>query len=235
MSEPLRPPERYFHGDRNDLLSWLGGRYARVLEIGCGAGGNASWLRDHGAIRIVGIESDPASSARADALFDLVLAEPVETGLAKLDEEFDLIICADVLEHLIDPWTMVRALADRAAPGATLLASIPNIRFARALWQIALGAGFQYATEGTFDRTHLRFFTRRNIDSMLVDGGWSPTRWGHSRSRRLARLRSALWIVTGGRSGEFLAYQWYVAASSRPGAERASPPSPASHTRLRSG
>jgi 2-polyprenyl-3-methyl-5-hydroxy-6-metoxy-1,4-benzoquinol methylase len=197
---------------RQDLLSWLGGGYARVLEIGCGAGGNASWLRGHGATRIVGIELDPASARQAGKVFDHVLTEPVETGLAKLDEIFDLIICADVLEHLVDPWTTVRALADLAAPGGTLVASIPNIRYARSIWQIAIGAGFEYSTEGIFDRTHLRFFTRRNIEAMLVGGGWRPRRWGQSRSRRLARLRRVLWFLTAGRSGEFLAYQWYVSA-----------------------
>ena len=198
------------------ILKWIDGlalaQGARALEIGCGAGGNATWLRDHGATRIVGIEVDSASAQQAGEVFDLVLSEPVETGLAKLDEMFDLIICADVLEHLVDPWTTVRALAEVAAPGGTLVASIPNIRFARAIWQITLGGGFEYSTEGTFDRSHLRFFTRRNIETMLVGGGWSPRRWGYSKSRRLARLRSALWTLTSGRSGEFLAYQWYVSA-----------------------
>jgi 2-polyprenyl-3-methyl-5-hydroxy-6-metoxy-1,4-benzoquinol methylase len=145
-------------------------------------------------------------------VFDLVLTEPVETGLTKLDEDFDLIICADVLEHLIDPWTAVRAMSHRAAPGGVLVASVPNIRFVRAIWQIVLGRGFDYTTEGTFDRTHLRFFTRRNIGGMLVAGGWRPERWGFSKSRRLSRLRDALWSLTSGRSGEFLAYQWYVSA-----------------------
>ncbi|MHB8891677.1 MAG: class I SAM-dependent methyltransferase [Candidatus Limnocylindrales bacterium] len=208
-----RPSARYFQGDRRDLMSWLDGQWGRVLEIGCGEGGNALWLRAHGASRIVGIELDPASATRARDQFDEIVAEPVESGLGRLDEEFDLIICADVLEHLVDPWATVAALAQKAAPGATLVVSIPNIRFARTLWQIAFGEGFSYTTEGIFDRTHLRFFTRRNVAAMLRDGGWRPVRWGYSPSQRLARLRAGLWALTGGRSGEFLAYQWYVAAT----------------------
>lgn len=212
MKPAVRPPDRYFHGDREDLLSWLGGRHERVLEIGCGAGGNATWLREHGAARIVGVELDEASAVRAGEVFDRVLAESVETALAKLDETFDLIICADVLEHLVDPWAVVRDLARQATDDTTLLVSIPNVRYIRTLWDIALGSGFQYVSEGPFDRTHLRFFSRANVAGLLLQGGWRPRRWAPSPSRRLRFLRDLLWKVTGGRSGEFLAYQWYIAA-----------------------
>ena len=81
-----RPGEDYFRGERADLLSWLGGRYRTVLEVGCGAGGNAGWLREHGATRIVGIELDPTSARQASEVFDLVLDCPVEVGLPKVDE-----------------------------------------------------------------------------------------------------------------------------------------------------
>jgi 2-polyprenyl-3-methyl-5-hydroxy-6-metoxy-1,4-benzoquinol methylase len=218
MPDKTTPTHRYFRGDRGDLLGWLdiGGR--RVLEIGCGEGGNASWLREHGATRIVGIEPHPASAALAARVYDLVLTERVETGLGRLDETFDLIICADVLEHLIDPWAAVAELADKADPDATLLISIPNIRFVRAAWAIVFGAGFEYTAEGIFDRTHLRFFTRRNVGTMLRDGRWRPIRWGYGRSSRYRRLKDVLWRLTRGLSGEFLAYQWFVAATPEPSA-----------------
>jgi SAM-dependent methyltransferase len=210
-----RPEDRYYDGERGDLLSWVGGWYRNVLEIGCGRGGNARWLRDHGAQHIVGIELDAASAAAASIVLDRVLAQPAEEALAVVEEQFDLIICADVLEHLLDPWTFVAALGRNAAPDATLVVSIPNIRFIRALWQIAAGDGFRYERSGIFDRTHLRFFTRGNVEDMLVAAGWIPDRWGHSTSLRQQRLREWLFRATRGRSGEYLAYQWFVAAHRR--------------------
>jgi SAM-dependent methyltransferase len=106
----------------------------------------------------------------------LVLAEDVETALGKLDESFDLVVCADVLEHLVDPWETVRRLRSVAAPGGTPVMSVPNIRFYRALWKIGFGDGFRYETDGIFDVTHLRFFTRSTIESMVQDADWTLTR-----------------------------------------------------------
>jgi len=184
--------QRYHHGERVDLLDWLGGRYPRVLEIGCGRGGNAAWYRCHGASRIVGIEVDEASAEEAKGLFDAVYAQPVETSLPRLTERFDLIVCADVLEHLIDPWTVLGQLRGVADPGATLVLSIPNIRHYRALLQIAFGAGFRYEAEGPFDKTHIRFFTRANLVEMLGSTGWRSVRVAPAPGGRLRRLRLVL-------------------------------------------
>lgn len=212
MTSPRRPTLEYYRGDRSDLLSWLGGRYRSVLEIGCGAGGNASWLRAHGAERIVGIEIEPASAKQADAVFDLVIDRPVDVGLTSIEERFDLIVCADVLEHLVDPWSVVRRLGS-VSNGTTVLAvSMPNIGFVGALARIAVGRGFEYQDEGIFDVTHLRFFTRRDMDRMLIENGWIPERWGARPFGRLLRLRRALSRLSGGRTDRWLAEQLYVAA-----------------------
>jgi 2-polyprenyl-3-methyl-5-hydroxy-6-metoxy-1,4-benzoquinol methylase len=207
----MRDPrgDAYYAGDRSDLLEWVGGRHGRVLEVGCGSGGNARWLRLHGATRIVGIELDQASAVRAREVFDAVINESVETAVHGIEESFDLVICADVLEHLVDPWSVVAALARRVADDGLLVVSIPNIRHYRALWRIAFGAGFRYEKEGTFDATHLRFFDRAGVERMLRDGGWMPERWSSSGGRRGARFLSALRL---GGVSEYLAYQWHVAA-----------------------
>lgn len=208
------PGTRYFDGSRTDLLDWLGGRYSRVLEIGCGRGGNAAWFRDHGATHITGVDLDEPSARQAATRFDRVLVGDVARLLDELDaddERYDLIVCGDVLEHLVDPWVVVARLHRLAAPGGTMVASIPNIRFYRALWQIALGAGFKYEAEGILDRTHLRFFTSATIRQLMSQGGWSVRRLSPSPSRR-PQLRRIIDIITGQRSREWLTYQWFVEA-----------------------
>jgi 2-polyprenyl-3-methyl-5-hydroxy-6-metoxy-1,4-benzoquinol methylase len=209
MEAVTEPGPHYFEGTRSDLLDWLGGRCNRVLEIGCGRGGNADWFRQHGATWIAGIDLDRRSAEQAATRFDSVLVGDVSDLLDELDDRFDLIVCADVLEHLADPWAVVGRLRELAAPGGRIVASIPNVRFYRALWEIAFGHGFRYAPEGIFDRTHLRFFTSATIRALLQQGGWEVRRLEPSTSRR-RHLRAAIEMMTGKRSREWLTYQWFA-------------------------
>ena len=105
--------------------------HGRVLDIGCGTGSNGYWYRQHGAREIVGVEIDPASADRASAVLDRVVCEPIETALGMLEGTFDLIVCADVLEHLVDPWSVVADLGKVATQNTVLAVSMPNIRFSR--------------------------------------------------------------------------------------------------------
>jgi SAM-dependent methyltransferase len=221
MTPAADKDSRYYVGERTDLLDWLGGRFERVLEVGCGAGGNARWLRAHGARELVGVEIHAPSAEQARAVFDVVDARPIEQALDSLSGPFDLIICADVLEHLVDPWDVVRRLGHVAADDGRLLVSMPNIRYLRALARIAVGPGFRPEPEGIFDGTHLRFFTRENLADLVKSGGWTPVRWGYpayrSRSpdrlaRVLARARSFLSFASRGMTDEWLAGQWWVVA-----------------------
>ncbi len=170
------------------------------------------WLRERGGKRIVGVEIDQASIAIAAPLYDVFYPQAIEVALPLLDEKFDLILCPDVLEHLVDPWSVVRTFRDVAHPETVLAISIPNIRFYRALLRIAFGSGFRYEDEGTFDSTHLRWFTRGNLSELLTSTGWTPVRWGVSPPVRFAFLRSWLARLTRGLTNEYLGYQWYVIA-----------------------
>jgi len=206
----------YYAHDRSKFLEWVGGRYERVLDLGCGSGANAPWYREHGATEVVGVEIDEESAVAAGRAFDRVICAPIEDAVRQLAGPFDLIVCADVLEHLVDPWTVVRELT-RLSHGVTVLAaSIPNIRFLPAVTHIALGRGFKYTSEGIFDITHLRFFTRPDIASMLVHGGWTPTAWSAAVYGPLARARRTIGVMTRGRSDQWLAEQLFVRAGLTP-------------------
>jgi 2-polyprenyl-3-methyl-5-hydroxy-6-metoxy-1,4-benzoquinol methylase len=190
---------------------------ASVLEIGCGAGGNAAWLRANGARRLVGIDIDGKSIEAAKAVLDAALEGRVEDVLPTLNETFDLVVCADVLEHLVDPTAVLREVRNHMTSDGTLLVSIPNIRHFRSLARIAWGRGFSPDPEGVFDATHLRFFTRDNVREMLRASEFEPMRWGWPPPHRLALLRRR---VTRGPVAEYFAYQWFVEA--RPLRARAS-------------
>lgn len=204
-----RKHEAYYRRDRSDFLDWVVPGGGRILEVGCGAGENAERLRGAGDAYLVGVEPDSSAASAAEDRFDEVLAGPIEEVARKLTGPFDLIICADVLEHTVDPWGVLSLLRVLSHSDTRLVASIPNIRHYRALARIAFGAGFHYEAEGIFDSTHLRFFVRENIDTMLRACGWSPEHWKAFHSGRIARGLS--WL-SGGLLDDWLAYQWYVTA-----------------------
>jgi SAM-dependent methyltransferase len=198
--------------DRSEFLEWAGGDHRRVLDVGCGAGANAPWYRRHGTIELVGVEIDRASAELAARAYDKIVCGPIENAISELNGPFDLIVCADVLEHLMDPWHVVQELHSLAGPATTLAVSMPNIRYLRALAKIAFGRGFAYEPSGIFDSSHLRFFAKPNIESMLLEGGWSPQRWGAPRVGRFRDARRAVQRLTHHQSDSWLAVQLYTVA-----------------------
>jgi 2-polyprenyl-3-methyl-5-hydroxy-6-metoxy-1,4-benzoquinol methylase len=200
------PGDGYYANTRDDIVAALPRPLGAVLDVGCGSGGVGPGLRDAGATRLTGIEVVAEQAELARALYDEVFAAPVEQALEQLDGRFDTILCLDVLEHLVDPERVLRDLRRVAGPGARLQVSLPNARHVSLIKDLVLRGTFGYTEWGHRDRTHLRWFTRRDIVEALERNGWDVQRVSHPelhRARPLDRL-------TRGRSTEFLVGQWYV-------------------------
>ncbi len=179
------------------VRAWLDGlpRQTRVLDAGCGEG----VLVDEyaGRLAIQGIDASYSSArVRHGSL----------TALPYPDGSFDRALCLDVLEHLVDPEQVLRDLHGVAAPDARLQVSLPNARHVSLMKDLIFRGTFGYTDWGHRDRTHLRWFTRRDIVEAMEHTGWPVQRVSHpelNKSRGLDRL-------TNGRSTEFLVGQWYV-------------------------
>jgi 2-polyprenyl-3-methyl-5-hydroxy-6-metoxy-1,4-benzoquinol methylase len=200
----------YFENERADVVAKLAAPLGRVLDVGCGAGGVGRSLRAAGADRIVGIEIHAPSAKRARGILDEVHVGAVEQVLTdgRLQGPFDTFVLYDVLEHLVDPAAVLSALAPLAAPGARAHVSVPNARHWSLVRDLVVRGTFGYADWGHRDRTHLRWFTRRDMEALLAATGWpvvdsSPAVFG--RDATLDRL-------TRGALREFLALQWHVLA-----------------------
>jgi 2-polyprenyl-3-methyl-5-hydroxy-6-metoxy-1,4-benzoquinol methylase len=209
---PLDTPkgEDYYVHDRLDLVARLPRPVGRVLDIGCGAGGIADPLRAAGAAAITGIELVPEAAAAAERVYDEVWVGDALEGVPKLSGRFDTILCYDVLEHLYDPSALVRQLLTVAAPSARLHVSVPNASHVSLLRDLIIRGTFGYQSAGHRDATHLRWFTRRDIERLLEEGGWSVRATAPSGLGRRSRTLQAL---TRGRSTEYLAAQWSVLAA----------------------
>lgn len=209
MAHPSRVDVTGYYGSvRLDLVQWLPEPLGAVLDVGCGEAATAEALRRRGATSIVGIEVVPEAAEVAAARLDRVLVGPVEEQLDQVGGPFDTIVVWDVLEHLVDPYAVVRRLREVASPGAHLEVSVPNARHVSLLLDLVLRGTFGYTDWGHRDRTHLRWFTRRDLVAMLAANGWEPIATSHPQLHRSAALDR----LTGGRSTEFLVGQWYALA-----------------------
>lgn len=83
---------------------------------------------------------------------------------------FDAFIASEVLEHLVDPYSVVKRIAPLLKPGALVLASSPNVGWWRNVLNLMLGR-FDYTDAGMMDRTHLRWFTPASFERMFAEAG----------------------------------------------------------------
>ena len=143
---------------------------ARVLDVGCAYGGFASAMRRLRGCRVTGVEIDPESAAAARAHCDEVFEGDVVDVAQRLPADFDVIIAADVLEHLVDPEAAVRLLSSRLREGGVLLASIPNVTHLSVVLALAEGR-FPRSREGLLDQTHVRFFGEEDVLALFHSAG----------------------------------------------------------------
>ena len=197
-------PSGYFDRNRAELVRLLPRPLGRVLDLGCGEGGTGASLRAAGAASISGVELDPAAAAVAAEAYDEVLVGAVEEQLGRLHGSFDTFLAYDLLEHLVDPWELLRRLHPVAAPGARLHVSVPNARHWTLLRDLGVRGTFGYTPAEHRDVTHLRWFTRRDLVALLAATGWTVDGVDFGALRPLSQLAARL---TRGRSPEFLSYQ----------------------------
>lgn len=132
----------------------------RVLDIGCGPGWLARELRLRGH-HVTGVDLVEHPDVRSRT--DRFVQADLDTGLPdEILGGYDVILAADVLEHVRDPERLIRQMTDCLAETGVVLASVPNISHWYSRGRIAMGL-FNYDQRGILDRTHLRFFTRRSF------------------------------------------------------------------------
>jgi 2-polyprenyl-3-methyl-5-hydroxy-6-metoxy-1,4-benzoquinol methylase len=139
----------------------------RVLDIGAGGGAMGRAARECGATKTVAIEIDATTRGAISPLYDAVYPD-ISTMRAheRIPARFDLILLLDVLEHMVDPFEVMESISDLLTPGGVALISVPNV----AHWSVRLPllfGRFEYASRGLLDKTHLHFFTRQRVRSLL--------------------------------------------------------------------
>jgi len=185
-----------YEGVRADIQELVPRNCRNILEFGCSTGALGDALKSRQGARVTGVELDGALAAEARGRLDEVVVGDVAAfvGDYEPEERFDCLIAADVLEHLADPWQALRDVTRLLSPGATVVVSVPNVFYWSALLRAIRSQRWPRDPEGTFDRTHLRWFGPEDARELLISAGLTdvsvyPRYWSaESRLRLVERL-----------------------------------------------
>lgn len=171
------PVEGYRSIPRKDVLHMVRREPRLALDLGCGTGATGELLKQRfPAAKVYGVEPAEASARLAERVLDRVFHGKLEDidlaaqGVAQ--GSVDLVIAADVLEHMVDPWKALRTLRPFLSPDGEVVASLPNLRNLPIICELADRGRFRYDSHGVLDVTHLRFFTPTEMGAMFRDSGY---------------------------------------------------------------
>jgi SAM-dependent methyltransferase len=165
--------EKYYECHRKDILPLVPKHVGKVLEIGCGTGNTLAYLKANGYCDWVGgVELFPDAAAEAmsklDKLYEGNIEEmdlPIEIG------SINMILCLDVLEHLVNPEAVIKKLHKYLATDGIIIASIPNVNHYSVTFPLIFQNKWSYQKNGILDKTHLRFFVRQTAINLMTCSG----------------------------------------------------------------
>jgi methionine biosynthesis protein MetW len=188
----------------------------RVLDVGCASGGLLALLRAR-AGHLAGRELSASAATAAAQIADHVVQGAIEDPDLPFEAgSFDLVVLADVLEHLADPAAGLARAAGFCRPGGAILVSVPNVAHWQARLTLLRGRWPQ-TDSGTFDAGHLRWFTRDALAALLAGARLDdielhaivPALRNHAppAAAGLARRVEPAWQSLGRRAPGLLGYQ----------------------------
>jgi cyclopropane fatty-acyl-phospholipid synthase-like methyltransferase len=198
---------------RPEILAHVPPTARRVLDLGCATGATGAALKQRQPVEVVGVEREPEYAREAMRRLDSVVLADVQD--AQPQGPFDTLIAADILEHMVDPWTALARYARLLQPNGTAIVSLPNVAHWSTYAYLAKGT-WPRKPEGIFDATHLRWFTLKDANRLLTQAGLQPHTvvrrgWIYTRGSRLDALAPPLLKVPGIRT--LITFQYVIAAT----------------------
>jgi 2-polyprenyl-3-methyl-5-hydroxy-6-metoxy-1,4-benzoquinol methylase len=164
----IHPYHDYYAGDRAEVVGTLPAGIGKLLDVGGGEGNFAALAKQYLRCEVHVVEMNPEAAAIAATKVDRVWVGDFLS--LTIEERYDCVTLLDVVEHVVDPVSMLRRAAELLAPGGSIIASIPNIGH----WTVVadlLEGRWDYLPVGITCWTHLRFFTLQTIRQTFHDAG----------------------------------------------------------------
>lgn len=193
------PNHIYYSSLRPEMSSLLPAAALKILDVGCGSGVFAHSLKQlQPAREIWGIEINPSVGNEAAKVLDRVLIGDISTLLDQLPQNyFDAVYFNDVLEHLPDPYTILRRIKQNMKEDGHILVSLPNVRYIRNFFNFIVRKDWAYTDHGILDRTHLRFFTLKSAFHMFESMGYKVEKFQGIESTKKWYMRPLNWLCLG--------------------------------------
>ena len=205
----------YYSNIRLDLINLIDkkSQNLKVLEIGAAYGETLFYLKQNGiASEVVGVDifEDAKNKQNYKPLDQFIFGDIEKIDLPEYFQHFDLILLADVLEHLFEPKSVLETLKKYLKEDGKIIISMPHIRYYSALYKIVFKGDFKYEESGIFDYTHVRFYCRKNIQDLLETAGYKVLKQESSiinyQGKSIAKLIN---LITFGIFEEFFCTQYF--------------------------
>jgi len=163
-------------GDRPDIVKLIPKNVKSVLDVGCGAGllgrNIKNFIQNKIFLYGIDVDEDLAHHAR-EHLNKVIVADLNNLSIWQQfeDKSLDVIVFADVLEHLINPLDVLKEATKKITTNGVIITCIPNIRHWSTFYYLYVVGSWPRNERGLFDKTHLHFFTKKNIYDLLSQAG----------------------------------------------------------------
>ena len=142
---------------------------SKVLEIGAGSGAIAKHIVETNSCKVVAVENNPNSVEKLKKICDSVHALDLNNAewpkvLSKTGK-FDYVIAADVLEHVYNPWAVLKNMKSMLNETGSIILSLPHAGHSSVLTSFYCG-DVEYREWGLLDKTHIRFFGLHNVEGL---------------------------------------------------------------------
>ena len=197
----------YYGNARIDLVDKIDFHDVRkVIDVGCGDGNTLKYIKsNYKNVTTTGIE--PYAESLVNDGVDNFYKSTIEDFLEnKITENYDLIMCLDVLEHIWDYKKTLKKLTNHLNDSGSLLISVPNVSNFRVFYEIFLKHNFPKNKDGIFDETHCRWFTKKVLSNDLVELGFKDIQFsftGMETGKKLYFLN----LITFGIFKKYLGFQ----------------------------
>jgi 2-polyprenyl-3-methyl-5-hydroxy-6-metoxy-1,4-benzoquinol methylase len=160
-------PINYYGNIRYDALEYFPKFSDRVLEIGCGTGETLKYLKSNNRCNWIGGVDIYKLRNEIDFL-DYFQHGSVDNEDININEKsIDVILCLDVLEHLVDPWSVIKKISKLLKKDGIIIISLPNIQHYSISIPLLFAGKWSYQESGIMDKTHLRFFSRQTAQGLI--------------------------------------------------------------------